>query len=1365
MLMEPYGVGLDIGSNSIGWVVIDSNSRIKKVKGKTALGARLFKEGETAADRRSFRTTRRRLKRVKWRLRLLREFFDQPISRIDPEFFARRKYAAISPRDSQYNGLAKTLFNDRPDKEFYQKYPTIYHLRENLMTEHHQFDLREIYLAIHHIVKYRGNFLREDPAANYRTVSLELGNLFETLNSYFNQLENNPDLQLNTDDGTLTEVKQILLNDSLSRSDRQKQIVPLMYTVTGITAEQKKQQKTIVSELAKALVGNKAQVNVLTGTSIDKDQKKDWSFEMEDSQDKLPTIETDLNDIGLAIINTVIQLYSGINLAQLIPEGKSFSQSMIDKYNQHHADLELLKAYIHTQTDATRGREIRATYDHYINGVKSKQVTQEDFLKELSKYTKSDVATNTLAAKIEQAISEEQFMPKLRTKQNGSIPYQVHQNELDLIISNQKKYYPWLGEPNPVKIRQNNFPYKLDELIGFRIPYYVGPLITRQEQNKQSNADFSWMVRKADGAITPWNFDEKVDREKSATAFIQRMQTTDTYLIGEDVFPAQSMIYQRFTVLNELNNVKADDCDLTLKQKQRLYEQIFKKKIRVSVKDIQHNLVNAGEFASNPKITGLADPKQFNSTLSTYYDFKKIIPDAIESTDKQADIEEIIVWSTVFEDSHIFAAKLEEVSWLTEEQRHRLSQKRYRGWGQLSKKLLTNFKDENGRSILDGLWETNHNFMQLRSQQAIADQIQAVNQNNLTMADMQDTINDLYTSPQNKKAIREVMLVLADVKAAMHGQEPSWIFVEAARGGGSKGQRTHSRANQIQAIYQGTARDIIDDQVKTELQDKIKAGDNFNDRLVLYFMQNGHDLYTGKKINIDRLPEYDIDHILPQSLVKDDSLDNRVLTLARINREKNDTFASEKFGDQMSGQWRQLHRMGLISKRKLTHLLMRRDEISKYATGFINRQLVETRQVIKLVTELVNSQYPDTKIVSVKANLTHQFRLAFDFPKIREVNNYHHAFDAYLTALIGNYLLKRYPKLERFFVYGKFAKNPIDMKHFNIIRQLKVAKKPIIATDTGEILWDKGTNLTYLDKVYDFKRLLVTHEVYENNGALFDQTIFKASDNGSKKLIPKKSGMDTALYGGYTGRKLAYLSLVRVPTKTECEYRVVGVPTAMVAQLNQLVSQGLSKQQALQQLLAPIFTKLNKKTQTMEIGQYEVVLPEVRFEQVIRDEIKGQIHRFSLGTDTYYHNIQELYLPLKIQRTFRVKRSATKEQVDQNMMLVFDETLKQVNHYFPLYEMNKFKQLLNGAREKYEALDARDVVEKNKVIVGKDGVLTNMFTGLHANASFGDLKNLGVKTAFGMLQVPGGLRLTSQAEIIYQSPTGLFERKVALKDL
>ncbi|MCY7168902.1 hypothetical protein MK528_11120, partial [Streptococcus gordonii] len=57
-----------------------------------------------------------------------------------------------------------------------------------------------------------------------------------------------------------------------------------------------------------------------------------------------------------------------------------------------------------------------------------------------------------------------------------------------------------------------------------------------------------------------------------------------------------------------------------------------------------------------------------------------------------------------------------------------------------------------------------------------------------------------------------------------------------------------------------------------------------NDRLFLYYLQNGKDMYTGEALDINQLSSYDIDHIVPQAFIKDDSLDNRVLTSSKDNR-------------------------------------------------------------------------------------------------------------------------------------------------------------------------------------------------------------------------------------------------------------------------------------------------------------------------------------------------------------------------------------------------------------------------------------------------------------------------------------------------
>lgn len=69
------------------------------------------------------------------------------------------------------------------------------------------------------------------------------------------------------------------------------------------------------------------------------------------------------------------------------------------------------------------------------------------------------------------------------------------------------------------------------------------------------------------------------------------------------------------------------------------------------------------------------------------------------------------------------------------------------------------------------------------------------------------------------------------------------------------------------------------------------------------------------------------------------------------------------------------------------------------------------------------------------------------------------------------------------------------------------------------------------------------------------------------------------------------------------------------------------------------------------------------------------------------------------------------------------------------------------------------------VQVGQQIILDRVLIGLHANAAMSDLKVLKMTTPFGMIQQPTGITLSSDTQIIYQSPTGLFERRVALRDL
>ena len=77
----------------------------------------------------------------------------------------------------------------------------------------------------------------------------------------------------------------------------------------------------------------------------------------------------------------------------------------------------------------------------------------------------------------------------------------------------------------------------------------------------------------------------------------------------------------------------------------------------------------------------------------------------------------------------------------------------------------------------------------------------------------------------------------------------------------------------------------------------------------------GKCMYSGESIDLARLAvDYDIDHIYPQSAVKDDSLDNRVLVKRELNAAKKDRYPlAEDVRKAMHPFWTELKKRGFIT--------------------------------------------------------------------------------------------------------------------------------------------------------------------------------------------------------------------------------------------------------------------------------------------------------------------------------------------------------------------------------------------------------------------------------------------------------------------
>lgn len=84
---KEYYLGLDMGTDSVGWAVTDTEYHLLRAKGKDLWGIREFNEAETAIDRRSHGISRRRRQRELVRIGLLKEYFADEIAKIDPNFY------------------------------------------------------------------------------------------------------------------------------------------------------------------------------------------------------------------------------------------------------------------------------------------------------------------------------------------------------------------------------------------------------------------------------------------------------------------------------------------------------------------------------------------------------------------------------------------------------------------------------------------------------------------------------------------------------------------------------------------------------------------------------------------------------------------------------------------------------------------------------------------------------------------------------------------------------------------------------------------------------------------------------------------------------------------------------------------------------------------------------------------------------------------------------------------------------------------------------------------------------------------------------------------------------------------------------
>jgi CRISPR-associated endonuclease Csn1 len=801
----------------------------------------------------------------------------------------------------------------------------------------------------------------------------------------------------------------------------------------------------------------------------------------------------------------------------------------------------------------------------------------------------------------------------------------------------------------------------------------------------------------------------------------------------------------------------------------------------------QYNDYFTNRLKKDVKVTGFdVDVK---ISLSSYHKFNKIFKDRINNEPQNAELirnlERVVLLGTIYSSPSDFAKRVKNniqfKEFFKEDELEKISRLRFNGWGNFSRLLLAGYdstsktiapnqsltyKDEktgNELSIIEIMREEPLNFNEVlyHEKYHFNDLIKRLNENKDETLDVDELIDSYYLSPAVKRSIKRTTKIVDELIQINDGIIPDKIFVEVTREDEAKRKgkgRTKSRLENLRAIYKNAIKDADEYRVLAKQLDNQSLDDAYlrPKKIYLYYLQNGKCAYSGEPLDLTKC---DIDHIVPRSLVKDDSFNNLVLVKEEENKLKGDKYPIRM--DVIRKQkpfWNQLRKNGLMSNEKYEKLTRTKELTDEDLQGFVNRQLVVTNQANKAVAEILKKLYGNATIVYSKASNVTDFRQQFNIIKGREINNVHHAHDAYLNIVVGNYFHTRFGSR---YYYAK-AKD----KKWN-------PKKVFTYSISG--CWDKERDISTIKKMLKRRDVLFTRMPEIRSGEFYDQNAIKANDG----LIPiKEKGplSDTSKYGGYSGKTAAYFTIVEHTIKNKRERILVSMPII----INQKIKQGHTTFiEYLENVLnlvepsvlySPIpFNTVFKRGQSL---QYLTGSTGDFYQIIMRNMIEPYFDEF---TFEYLCLIYKYFEQLEI-RSNRKKMNENEMQSLKEIQVIFSSNEKRRQNEnrlrFITLEKNKivFENLIKQiAKPIYEKSfgKRRDIIISNKDQFYKLGLerQIEVISNLHRFIKSGvpgriDLEELGVKS--------GNLTMNYKIEdlsIIKQSITGLYQKEIIIKQV
>lgn len=1057
MKSDNYVVGLDIGISSVGWAVIDDKS-----DNLVDFGVRRFNEAMPASDARLNRSARRSRRRKSWRKNQLKDAFT--------DFGILNKEDIDMKGFLSYTATHKSNTLDKKIKEL--KEPTIYHTRQKGLSK--KLTDRELFLSLYNICKTRGHFLVEDvdflDGDDIKESDL-VNEIFKIIDKYIN-------FDYKKEDQFTKDILLLIINEKIS-SNEIKTKLKIGFTLEN---EDKSDENKKLESILKIISGYKSNLSLLNEnykncniTSLKNDPMDDYC-------------------------EKIINIYDNIQTKKII---KNYNY-LCDK----HVDiLEKLKKYGNfTEKELSKDNELNQFFKQNIAKMSDGDIKKKEFKE---KYSSLKVIKNT----------------------ENNYPNGLYLKEARDILRKQQSYN---------KKITNDFINVCLEVISARIPYYMGPL--------SKDAKNSWITRKDAKVKYSYNYALKeglFNEEKSIKDWKLNMISKCTYLPDEYALPKQSMFIELFTILNDLNIYTVVDKDsnrikLSKNQKVNLIDSLFLKEENTIKFSQVKEVLGVEEFGSISKNT-----TKFNKQFSMYFKIIDILPKLkIKSIEeefatgfkKMSKIEKIIIDLVLYDDYINKKETFIKQHKIKEEDAEKLAKLNSKDFSSLSYKFIYETPvDKKGNFIIEKL------LMENLEQMSIISNATNSKGNKINFS------SNKYLSKLNESNLLDINLLIEDGKPfvpmsrvvirslnecfKVYNQivkefgQPKKLVIETARELGDFSLEKKVPAKHFQEmkklhehlIKENKANKIDSDLESWEQTEKYLLKNK--KKIELYIRQDGKDMLTGANINISKLIDYDIDHILPRGC-GDNSMNNSMLILRSINNQKSNrvpleflrdtsnSYSEQEFKDRVNS----LFNRKLISEKKVDLLLL---ENTDDALGFVSRNLVDTRYIIKEFSSILEAYYKfneiNTNIVSLQGTYNAVFRTALNIRKNRDHGDQHHAHDAAIIVIVDKTLESSFPNYASGNVINaaRYKKQVQDLyKEDSKNKKNKYTNKNMSQIRT--MFMYAYSDINILNQIKEKTPRLSWKVEKKTTGELFNATLYKPNEPTKKEIVSlaKDIGLD-----------------------------------------------------------------------------------------------------------------------------------------------------------------------------------------------------------------------------------------------------------------